>query len=69
MMYEKELILNGRHNQHDEPSCFCMNELEDLRDYKFAVERLNAAEGRKTITFEELLNEDGITQADLEIKC
>ena len=43
-----------------------MEELEDLRDYKLAVERLVAGEGKPTLSFSALLQEDGISQAVLD---
>ena len=66
---EPKLVL-----RRNEPECVLvspdayirlMNELEDLRDYQQAVERLNASKG-ETISFADVLKEDGITEADLD---
>ena len=66
---EPKLVL-----RRNEPECVLvspdayislMNELEDLRDYKLAVERLNASKG-ETIPFADVLKEVGITEADLD---
>ena len=66
---EPKLVL-----RRNEPECVLvspdayirlMNELEDLRDYQRAVERLNASKG-ETISFADVLKEEGITQEDLD---
>jgi len=41
-----------------------MNELEDLRDYKLAVERM--ASSSKTIPWEEVLKELNISQSEID---
>ena len=65
---EPKLVL-----RRNEPECVLvspdayismMNELEDLRDYKLAMERLAMSKG-VTIPFSDILKEEGITQADL----
>ena len=43
-----------------------MKELEDLRDYKLATERLAASQGKPTISFDEVLREDGLSHSDLD---
>jgi len=59
--------------RRNEPECVLIspasytemiNELEDLRDYKLAVERLAASE--PTISWEEAMKELGITQSDID---
>ena len=67
---EPKLVL-----RRNEPECILISpqqytrlieELEDLRDYKYAVERLAANQGRPTVPFEEVLKEDGLSRADLD---
>ncbi|MBR4473471.1 MAG: type II toxin-antitoxin system Phd/YefM family antitoxin [Oscillospiraceae bacterium] len=67
---EPKLVL-----RRNEPECILISplqytqlieELEDLRDYKLAVERLVASQGQETISFEEILREDGLSLADLD---
>lgn len=67
---EPKLVL-----RRNEPECILlspayytslMEELEDLRDYKLAVERLAASEGKPTVSFSDLLKKDGMTKADLD---
>lgn len=67
---EPKLVL-----RRNEPECILvsplqytnlMEELEDLRDYKLATERLTACAGKGTVSFEAVLQEDGITQEMLD---
>ena len=61
---EPKLVL-----RRNEPECILISpqqytrlivELEDLRDYKYAVERLAANQGRPTVPFEEVCRHFGI---------
>ncbi|MBQ9664131.1 MAG: type II toxin-antitoxin system Phd/YefM family antitoxin [Oscillospiraceae bacterium] len=67
---EPKLVL-----RRNEPECILispaqytklMEELEDLRDYKLAMERLAANQGKPTISFDEILREEGLSREDLE---
>ena len=61
--------------RHNEPECVLISpveyskmieELEDLRDYKLASERLFSNAGMRAVPLAEVLKEDGITQSDLD---
>lgn len=41
-------------------------ELEDERDYRLAMERLEANEGKPTISMDDVMAELGITQEDID---
>ena len=43
-----------------------MDALEDLYDYELAVQRLEANEGKPTISWEESMHDAGLTQADID---
>ena len=67
---EPKLVL-----RRNEPECVLISpkeyaklieEIEDLRDYRLATERLLENAGKTAIPVEEVLKEDGITQAELD---
>lgn len=61
--------------KRNEPACVLVapqeytsmvEELEDLRDYKLAVERLAASDSSQLISWEEILEKTGVTQEELD---
>ena len=63
--------------RRNEPECILispkeykklMEELEDLRDYKLASERLLSQADAKTVSFREVMASDGITQDELDAR-
>ena len=61
--------------RHNAPECVLIapddftamvEELEDLRDYKMAVERLAASSPDQAVDWSELLQKIGVSQADLD---
>ena len=67
---EPKLVL-----RRNEPECVLISpkeyvklieEIEDLRDYRLATERLLENAGKAAIPVEDVLKEDGISQADLD---
>lgn len=61
--------------RRNEPECVLISpaeysamvqELEDLRDYKLAVERLAAVDPGSFSTWQDMLRESGLTQADVD---
>ena len=65
----------GAAGARNEPECVLISpkeyaklieEIEDLRDYRLATERLLENAGKAAIPVEDVLKEDGISQADLD---